>query len=122
MSPYKLSLSLSLLVAAVSFAATPAHASGESGQSLYANNCAMCHGNDGKGAISGVPDFTKDGGVLAQSDAVLTQRILNGYKGPDSSMGMPPMQGQVNADQVHEILEYMHKTFGVKAASGKNGG
>lgn len=122
MSSYKLSLSLSLLVAAVSFAATPALASGESGQSLYAANCAMCHGNDGKGAISGVPDFTKPGGVLAQSDVVLTHRILNGYKAPDSPMGMPPMQGQVNADQVHEILEYMHKAFGVKAAPSKSGG
>ena len=115
MNPYKLSLSVSLVVAAVSFAASPALASGESGQSLYAENCAMCHGSNGKGAMPGVPNFTKPGGVLAQSDAVLTPRILNGYKAPDSSMGMPPMKEQVNADQVHEILEYMHKTFGVKA-------
>ncbi len=121
MSAFKVSLSISMLVATVSFAASPALASGDSGQSLYAASCAMCHGNDGKGVLSGVPDFTKPGGVLTQSDAVLTQRILNGYKAPDSSMGMPPMKSQVNEKQVHEILEYMHKAFGVKAASKKDG-
>ena len=121
MRAFKVSLSISMLLATASFAAAPALASGDSGQSLYAASCAMCHGNDGKGALSGVPDFTKPGGVLAQSDAVLTDRILNGYKSPDASMGMPPMKGQVNDQQVHEILEYMHKTFGVKAAPPKDG-
>ncbi len=117
MSIYKASFSVSLLLAAASLAAGPAFASSsDTGQSLYAQSCAMCHGTNGKGAIPGAPDFTKAGGVLAQSDAVLTKRILNGYEAPGASMAMPHMKGQVNKAQVHEILEYMHKAFGVPAA------
>lgn len=120
MSGYKTLISLPLL-AGVLFAVSPALAAGDSGQSLYANNCAMCHGNDGKGAIGGAPDFTKPGGVLAQSDKVLTERILNGYQSQGAPMGMPPMKGQVDEGQVHEILQYMHKTFGVEAKPQKDG-
>lgn len=121
MNFYKVSLPLSIVMAAMFAASAPALASGDTGQSLYAQNCAMCHGNNGKGAISGAPDFTKAGGVLAQSDTVLTHRVLNGYTSPGASMGMPPMKGQVNGKQVHEILEYMHQAFGVKAAGPKSG-
>lgn len=92
-----------------------------SGQDLYTQNCAMCHGANGKGAVPGAPDFTKAGGVLAQSDSVLSERIINGYQSKGSPMAMPPMKGQLNEHQVHEVLEYLHKTFGVAAASGSSG-
>lgn len=76
----------------------------------------MCHGADGKGGVPGAPDFTKAGGVLAQSDSVLVPRVLNGYSSPGSQMAMPPMKGQLNSEQVEEILEYMRDTFGVHHA------
>lgn len=113
MNVRKASLSLPLLLGVAALAAPAAiAASGDSGQSLYAQHCAMCHGADGKGGVPGAPDFTKAGGVLAQSDSVLAQRILDGYSSEGSPMAMPPMKGQVTAAQVHEILEYMHETFG----------
>ena len=116
MSVSKLSFSFSLLIAAASLAAGPAYASSsDSGQTLYAQSCAMCHGTNGKGAVPGAPDFTNPGGVLALSDKVLTERILNGYQAPGAPMAMPHMKGQVDKAQVHEILEYMHKAFGVPA-------
>lgn len=122
MSICKVSLSFSLLLAAASLAAGPAYASSsDSGQTLYAQSCAMCHGTNGKGAVPGAPDFTKPGGVLALSDKVLTERILDGYQAPGAPMAMPHMKGQVDKAQVHEILEYMHKAFGVPAAKNDGG-
>lgn len=114
----KAALTASLLAALAAVPAAPAVAASDSGQSLYTQNCAMCHGADGKGGVPGAPDFTKAGGVLAQSDDVLTGRVLNGYSSPGAAMSMPPFKGQLSADQVHEILEYMHKTFGVPAKKG----
>lgn len=110
-------LSLTLALAATAFAATPMIASAASGKALYSQHCAMCHGPGGKGAVPGAPDFTKAGGVLAQSDSVLTHRVLNGYKSSGSPMAMPPQKSVVSKSQVHEILEYMHKAFGVAAKS-----
>lgn len=111
------SVSLALLLTAAIFAASPA-AAASSGKALYAQHCAMCHGANGKGGVPGAPDFNKPGGVLTNSDSVLTQRVLNGYKSSGSPMAMPPMKGQLSASQVHEILEYLHKTFGVSSKSG----
>lgn len=122
MNAGKAVLSLSLLGAlAVTPAAYAGSGTSESGQTLYAQNCAMCHGSDGKGGVPGAPDFTKPGGVLTQSDAVLAQRILNGFSSKGSPMAMPPMKGQVSPAQVHEILEYMHKAFGVAPAKRSGG-
>lgn len=92
------------------------------GATLYSQDCAMCHGADGKGGVPGAPDFTKAGGVLAQSDSVLVQRVLDGYSSPGAQMAMPPMKGQLSSEQVEEILEYMHKAFGVQPANGASGG
>lgn len=114
---FTVAIPLSLLLSVAANGAPALASSSDSGQSLYARSCAMCHGTDGKGAIPGAPDFTKPGGVLAQSDDVLTQRILNGYSSPGAAMAMPPMKGQIDASDVHEILEYMHKAFGVPAAA-----
>jgi len=114
MSIYKASLSLSLLFAALPLAAAQqATSMSVSGQKLYTQSCAMCHGDDGKGAIPGAPDFTKPGGILAQSDTVLVQRVLDGYSSPGTQMAMPAMKGQLDASQVKAILDYMHKAFGV---------
>lgn len=98
-------IALSIAASALSMTAIPALAASE-GQALYAQHCAMCHGADGKGAMPGVGDFTKHGGVLSESDVVLMRRTLDGYK------SMPAMKDQLSAKQVHQILIYMHKAFG----------
>lgn len=115
-------LSLPILIGVAVLPATSRASSSQSGQSLYSQDCAMCHGADGKGGVPGAPDFTKAGGVLAQSDTVLAQRVLDGYSSPGAQMAMPPMKGQLNSEQVEEILEYMHKAFGVPAPSAETGG
>lgn len=87
---------------------------GNAGQAIYKAHCSACHGNNGKGAFSGVPDFTKKGGVLSQSDSVLLQRIENGYQSPGAAMAMPPKGGDASLTtaQIKEVLAYLHSEFG----------
>lgn len=85
------------------------------GKALYDQSCSSCHGADGKGGMPGVPDLTVKKGVLSQADAVLIDRITNGYQSADSPMGMPPKGGNasLSKDDIDAILAYMHKAFGV---------
>lgn len=103
-------IALSIMAATLAGAAVPAMAA-SGGKALFDQHCAMCHGQDGKGAVPGAPNFTSKTDILKQSDSVLADRVLNGYKSAGSPMAMPPMKGQVSAKEVDEILAYMRKAF-----------
>lgn len=115
----KLSSLFFIAAIALSAGAYAATNNSDAGKTLYTQNCAMCHGSNGEGAVPGAPNFTKPNGVLSLPDKVLTKRVLNGYHGSGAPMAMPSMKTQVTKAQVHEILEYMHEAFGVPA-SGHN--
>lgn len=85
-----------------------------SGREVYDLTCVACHGADGSGAMPGTPDFTAPDGPLSKSDAVLIQHITQGFQTPGSPMAMPAMGGNpdLNAADVHAVLEYMRTTFG----------
>lgn len=85
-----------------------------SGKTIYQQNCAACHGVDGKGAITGVFDLTgKNSALLKNSDAVLLKRIEEGFRSPGSTMAMPPKGGNSNLthDELKAVLKYMKQTF-----------
>ncbi len=99
-----------LILAAGLFALpAAAMASGGSGQKLYADHCAMCHGNDGKAVMNGAGDMTDPKGPLSKPDAVLEKSTLEGIG------NMPGFKGQLSKAQVSSILAYMREQFGVKA-------
>ena len=87
---------------------------GDAGQAIYETHCSACHGDNGKGAIPGTPDFTQKGGVLSLSDAVLIGRITNGYQGPNSPMAMPAKGGDssLTGQQIKQVLAYIRSKFG----------
>ncbi|HFQ13731.1 MAG TPA: c-type cytochrome [Gammaproteobacteria bacterium] len=71
-------LLLSLAAGALPFAAAD-EATQENGAALYAENCAVCHGNEGKGGVGvplALPDFQ-----YAVSDRFLERTIRNGRPG-----------------------------------------
>ena len=86
-----------------------AMASGGSGQKLYADHCAMCHGNDGKAVMPGAGDMTDPKGPLSKPDAVLEKSTFEGIG------NMPGFKGVLSKEQVSSILKYMREQFGVKA-------
>lgn len=84
-----------------------------SGENIYKNNCMACHGSDGKGGFSGVPDFTAENGRLSKSDSELLSNIINGFKSKGSLMPMPPRGGnsQLSDEKLMTTLKYIKHKF-----------
>jgi cytochrome c oxidase cbb3-type subunit 3 len=80
----------------------------EIGRRLFSNNCAMCHGSDGRGAV-GFPNLTDDNWQWGEGyDAVLTA-ITNGR-----TAAMPPL-GAALGDNVVAVTAYVQQLSGIKA-------
>ena len=84
------------------------------GKAIYEAHCSSCHGENGKGLLPGIPDFTKKGGVLSESDALLVQRITDGYQSPGSPMAMPPKGGDsaLTEQEIKDVVSYLQRAFG----------
>ncbi len=84
-----------------------------SGEEIYAQTCVACHGADGKGALPGVPNFSRADGPLGKSNEILHQNILLGYQSPRSPMAMPPKGGNpaLTGDDIDLVLRYLRKAF-----------
>lgn len=87
---------------------------GMAAKEIYQSTCISCHGQNGKGTIPGVPDFTRKGGRLSKSDDVLFKHIKNGFQSPGNAMVMPPRGGnpKLSDNDLKSVLEYLHKQFG----------
>ena len=85
----------------------------KAGEKVYMTTCFVCHGTNGKGAIPGVPDFTKTT-RLAQADSVLIAHITNGFQSPGSVMPMPPKGGNANLTDknIIDTIRYLQDQFG----------
>jgi mono/diheme cytochrome c family protein len=96
-----------------SAAAQPAGPS-QAGKQVYEGTCIACHGANGKGSLRGVPDLTASSGPLSKPDAVLLERIEQGFQTPRSPMAMPPKGGNPTLTEADlgAVLQYMHSTFG----------
>ncbi|AIZ65323.1 hypothetical protein PK28_16545 [Hymenobacter sp. DG25B] len=96
----------SLLLAACSSSPTEAPAGAASGaatapaelpgQALFATNCAICHGPDGKRGLNGAHDLTKSN--LNQMGRVYM--VTNGLG------QMPAFKGQLTPEQIEQVASY----------------
>jgi len=85
-------------------AATPAAV--KMGQRIYASNCAVCHGADGKGSF-GFPNLTDEEWLWGNSDEDIHTTILGGRNAFMSSW-----QGVLGDDGVNEVTEYVLQLAG----------
>ena len=86
----------------------------DEGKAVYETACITCHGANGKGVLPGVPDFTKQGGVLAKPDDVLLKHVTDGFQSPGSAMPMPPKGGDPSLTeyQLRAVIRYLRQRFG----------
>jgi cytochrome c6 len=68
------------------------------GQKLFSENCAQCHGNDGKLGASGASDLSSS----TLEDAELTKVII---KGRNAMPGMGPILGKKKS--INAVVEYV---------------
>jgi len=87
---------------------------GLSGVEIYDLSCVGCHGDDGMGTMTGVPDFTKAGGVLSQHADTLFKKTRDGFQTPGNPMAMPPRGGNsdLSDDDLKSVLHYIRERFG----------
>jgi cytochrome c oxidase cbb3-type subunit 3 len=77
------------------------------GGRLFANNCATCHGSDGRGG-SGFPDLTDGDWLYGGDEATLEKSILDGRSGL-----MPPFAAAIGGDAgVREVVAFVRSLSG----------
>jgi len=79
------------------------------GRRLYANNCAMCHGSDGRGA-TGFPNLTDNDWLYGSSFDQVMISIAQGRMGV-----MPALGAAVGDDGVRELVAYVKQMSGQPA-------
>ncbi len=79
------------------------------GQRLFANSCAMCHGSDARGA-RGFPNLTDNDWLYGDSFDTVVQSIANGRAG-----AMPVMVGGLDDKAITELVVYVQSLSGQKA-------
>ncbi|MGD9265285.1 MAG: cytochrome-c oxidase, cbb3-type subunit III [Lysobacterales bacterium] len=79
------------------------------GQRLFANECAMCHGSDGRGA-RGFPNLADNDWLYGGSFDTILQTLANGRMG-----AMPVMVGHLDDAAVGDLVVYVQSLSGQKA-------
>ena len=71
------------------------------GQRLFANNCAQCHGSDGRGSL-GFPNLTNQHWLYGGSPEAISTSITEGRTGI-----MPSWGAILNEQQLNEVTDYV---------------
>lgn len=88
-----------------------AHASETSGEQVYIQNCMVCHGDDGSGAMPGVPDLRANRSWMAVPAQQLIKHIKQGIQSPGAAVTMPPKGGNpaLSDEELSAVIDYMRK-------------
>jgi cytochrome c oxidase cbb3-type subunit 3 len=80
------------------------------GKKLYADNCAVCHGDDGKGNQElGAPNLTDKIWLYGSDEAMIIERINIGGGGV-----MPAWKGRLDPVTIKSLAVYVHALGGGK--------
>jgi cytochrome c oxidase cbb3-type subunit 3 len=97
----------------------------DTGRQLFGDNCAACHGRDGKGRAN-YPDLTDDDWIWGGSPEMIEQTMRVGINSPhpDSRVGQMPAFGRdemLDRDQVRNVAAYVYSLSHPDYASAQTG-
>ena len=89
----------------------------ELGRKVYADNCAMCHGDEGKGFPPGFPPLAGNQSIEMASPVNAIRMILNGGYAPATRKnprpyGMPPFAHLLKDEEVAAVATYIRVAWG----------
>lgn len=84
----------------------------ETGRKVYAAQCAMCHGDEGKGHAPAFPPLANNQSITMSSPVNAIRMVLNGGYAPGTRKnpkphGMPPFSHILNDDEVAAVVTYI---------------
>lgn len=90
------------------------------GASLYARNCAQCHGDDGEGRAPAAPALAGNRAVTMDSAVNPIRIVLFGGYTPGTAgnprpFGMPPFSAAMSKQDVADVLSYVRMSWGNQA-------
>lgn len=86
------------------------------GQRLFANNCSVCHGSAGRGAI-GFPNLTDSDWLYGGTEEAIKATLTNGRMGNMPAKGLnPAMTNAQIDDMVHYLLSFSERSDNAEAA------
>ena len=84
----------------------------ETGRKVYTSQCAMCHGDEGKGTPPAYPPLAGNRSITMASPVNSIRMVLNGGYAPGTKKnprphGMPPFSHILNDDEVAAVVTYI---------------
>lgn len=92
------------------------------GAKIYEQNCAQCHGDDGKGVPNAYPALAGNRAVTLPETVNLVQIVLNGGYAPATAgnprpFGMPPFVLVLDDTDVAAVLTHIRGSWGNQASA-----
>lgn len=89
----------------------------ELGRKVYAAQCAMCHGDDGKGHPPAFPPLANNQSIEMTSPVNAVRMVLNGgyapaTRGNPRPYGMPPFAHILNDEEIAAVVTYIRVAWG----------
>jgi mono/diheme cytochrome c family protein len=89
----------------------------ELGRQVYAAQCAMCHGNEGKGFPPAFPPLANNQSIEMESPVNAVRMILNGGYAPATKKnprpyGMPPFAHLLDDEHIAAVATYVRVAWG----------
>jgi mono/diheme cytochrome c family protein len=89
----------------------------ELGRTTYEKQCAVCHGDEGKGQAPAFPPLAGNQSITMRSPVNSIRMVLNGGYAPGTRKnprpyGMPPFSHILDDDQVSAVVTYIRVAWG----------